>query len=262
MNTLNTMDVTRLAPPQNSRLVVVGGCGGIGRSLVKSALMNNLQVAVFDLLTSIEQFPPPADVHVYALDATKESEVKNAFSHLSKKWYGVDCLVNLAGFLTTFDSIENFQEAEWTSILEGSLKSTFLTCKEAIPMMKNGGSIVNMSSGLALIGRAGYGPYAAAKAGIISLTKTIAVENAPHIRANAVAPSAVNTAFLSGGTAHGGTEEGEAKRVNIDDFKRQIPLGRIAEPEDIVAPILFLLGNAARYITGQVLHINGGSLMV
>lgn len=259
---MKPIDTQRLAPATDSRIVIVGGCGGIGRALTKACLANNLKVAIFDLRRSIELFPPPPEVAVYALDATKEAEVQNAFTHLGKHWGGVDGLVNLAGFLTTFQPVAQFAEKDWTAIQDGSLKSTFLCSKAALPFMKKGSSIVNMSSGLAYVGRAGYGPYAAAKAAIISLTKTLAIENAPKIRANVVAPGAVNTAFLSGGTAHGGNETAASKRVNLDEFVKQVPLERIAETDDIVAPILFLLGDAARYITGQVIHINGGALMM
>lgn len=259
---MTSLTPTRLAPSAGSKLLLIGGCGGIGRNLVFNALSNDLEVTVMDLPVSIEKHPMPPEVLTIAVDVTLSQQVSNAFSLLTKKWDQLQGLVNLAGFLTTFEPVEKFNEKDWDVILEGNLKSTFLCCKSAISLMKNGGSIVNMSTGLAFIGRPGYGPYSAAKAGIVSLTKTIAIENAPHIRCNAVAPGAVNTAFLSGGTAHGGEEGSVAKRIDLEAFKKMVPLGRIAEPEDITAPILFLLGDASRYITGQVLHINGGSLMV
>ncbi len=253
---------TRLAPTPHSRLLITGGAGGIGRHLVQLALENELKVAIIDLPQVIEKYPPPEGVLSYGLDATDEVALQAAFSDLKQKWDGMEGLVNLAGFLTTFEPIEQFQSKDWQTILDGSLNSTFLTCREALPMMKQRGSIVNMSSGLAYLGRPGYGPYSAAKAAIVSLTKTLAVENAPAIRANVVAPGAVNTAFLSGGTGHGGEDGEQAKRVDLEAFQKLVPLGRIAEPSDITEPIMFLLGEASRYITGQVLHINGGSLMV
>ncbi len=105
----------------------------------------------------------------------------------------------------------------------------------------------------------GYGSYGVAKAGVIALTKLVAAEEAPLIRANAVAPAAVDTAFLRGGTAHGAP--GQEMRLDLDAYLRTVPLARLATPEDVVGPILFLLSPAARYVTGQTLHINGGSLM-
>jgi 3-oxoacyl-[acyl-carrier protein] reductase len=121
------------------------------------------------------------------------------------------------------------------------------------------GTIVHVSSGLGVYGGATYGPYAAAKGGINALTKTIAREYAPRIRANAVAPSYVDTAFGKGGT--GRSNENDAETLNRDSYIRAIPMGRIATPEDLVGPILFLAGPASGYMTGQVLHVNGGSFM-
>ena len=104
--------------------------------------------------------------------------------------------------------------------------------------------------------RPGFGAYGASKAGLIALTKSIAVENAPDIRANVVAPGAVATAFLRGGT---GRAEASV-RLDVDAYARALPLGRIAEPSDVVGPILFLCGPGAAYMTGQVLWVNGGGL--
>ena len=116
--------------------------------------------------------------------------------------------------------------------------------------------MVFVSSGLAQRVTPGYGGYAAAKAGLIAMTKALAAENAPAIRANCVAPGAVETAFLSGGTGR------PARDAQMDRtaYLRTIPLARIATPEDVVGPILFLLGAASGYMTGQVLYVNGGGL--
>ncbi len=255
----------RLAPPENSRLVVVGGCGGIGRAVVRLALANGLQVAVIDLPQSVETFPPPESVITITADATQESAVRQAFTYIGEQWGAIDGLVNLAGFLTTFETVENISADQWEYISDGSLLTTLFPCKYAIPLLRKSegtAAIVNMTTGIAYVGRARYGPYAAAKAAVISLTKTLAIENAPKIRVNAVAPGAVDTPFLSGGTAHGGTEGGSARRVNMSEYLKLVPMGYLAQPEEVAEPILFLLSNAARYITGQVLHINGGALMI
>jgi len=119
--------------------------------------------------------------------------------------------------------------------------------------------MVNAASGLAQYIRPGFGAYAAAKAGVIALTKTLAIENAPVVRVNAVAPSAVDTAFLRGGT--GRSNEDEDIEMDVDAYVNAIPLKRIATPIDIVEPILFLLGTGSGYMTGQVLWINGGAYM-
>ena len=143
-------------------------------------------------------------------------------------------------------------------VIDANLTGAFLVAKAALPRLKagRGASLVNVSSGLAARLRPGFGAYGASKAGLIALTKSIAVENAPDIRANVVAPGAVATAFLRGGT---GRAEA-AVRLDVDAYARALPLGRIAEPADVVGPILFLCGPGAAYMTGQVLWVNGGGL--
>ena len=118
-----------------------------------------------------------------------------------------------------------------------------------------------MSSGLGFGGMKNYAPYSAAKAAIVSLSKTLANELAPTIRVNCVAPGAVQTAFLSGGLGHGGKIGKTAKRVDLAAYKKLVPLGTVATPEEIAAPIMFLLSEGAKHITGETLHVNGGAMM-
>jgi NAD(P)-dependent dehydrogenase (short-subunit alcohol dehydrogenase family) len=119
--------------------------------------------------------------------------------------------------------------------------------------------MVLMVSGLASHTRPGYGPYAACKAAMVSMTKTLALEAAPAIRVNAVGPGAVDTAFLRGGT--GRSDEDQAPRLDVDAYAAMIPLKRIAVAGDVVGPTLFLLGPDSAYMTGQVLWVNGGAFM-
>lgn len=259
------MTAYRLAPPEGSRLVITGGCGGIGRALIRAALDNGLLVAVIDLPQVIDSVPLPSEVLIVPADASREDEVRRAFADIGAEWGAIEGLVNLAGFLTAFETVENISFADWQYIADGNLLTTFFPCKYGVPLLRRSeqtSAVVNMTTGISYIGRARYGPYAAAKAAIVSLTKTLAAENAPKIRVNAVAPGAVDTPFLSGGTAHGGTEGGKPRRVNVEEYLKSVPMGYLARPEEIAEPILFLLSNAARYITGQVLHINGGALMM
>jgi 3-oxoacyl-[acyl-carrier protein] reductase len=122
-----------------------------------------------------------------------------------------------------------------------------------------GGGIVHVTSGLGSYGGTGYGPYAISKGGMNTLVRILARENAPSIRANAVAPGLVNTAFTRGGT--GRSAECGASSVDLAKYLQQVPLGRAAEPDDSVGPILFLLGPASMYISGQILHVNGGGYL-
>ncbi len=251
-----------LRPKKNKNLLIIGGCGGIGQALMAAALESKLKVAVFDLKRTIKKYPPPKEVLAYKTDATQKKDLKKAIKALMKKWKGIDYLVNLVGFITEFNSIENYSEPGWEEMIDGNLKSLFLGTQISIPHLRKGGAIVNMSSGLGFGGMKNYAPYSASKAAIISLTKTLARELAPNIRVNAIAPGAVQTAFLSGGLGHGGVPGKAAKRVDLEAYKKIVPLGTVATPAEIAAPILFLLSEGAKHITGQTIHVNGGALMI
>jgi 3-oxoacyl-[acyl-carrier protein] reductase len=105
----------------------------------------------------------------------------------------------------------------------------------------------------------GYGPYAVAKGGMNTLVRALARENAPWLRVNAVAPGYVDTAFSRGGT--GRSNESQPSKMNVDAYVGTVPLARVAEPADIAGPILFLLGPASRFMTGQIVHVNGGAYL-
>jgi 3-oxoacyl-[acyl-carrier protein] reductase len=251
---------TRLGPPAGARLVVTGGCGGIGRALVAAALADGLQIAVLDLPASIERHPPPRGVLAIPLDATNEQAVAGAFAEVGHRWPALEGLVNLAGFARPRIPVADTRAEDWEEVIAGNLRSTWLACRAALPLLGKGNApaIVNTASGLAVRSTAGFGPYSAAKAGVLGLTRSLAIESAPRVRVNAIAPTAVDTAFLRGGT--GRSDERAPSAVDLETYVKTIPLGRVATPEDVVGPILFLLGPAARYMTGQTLHINGGLL--
>lgn len=256
------IDMSRLGPPAGQGLVVTGGCGGIGSRLVRAALDTGLKVAVLDLPRSIAENPPPAGVPVHDCDATDETQVADAMAAAVEELGEIQHLVNLAGFAAGLAPVEDLDPADFAAVMDGSVLSTMLCSRAAIPAIRaaGGGSIVNMSSDLGAIGRAGYAGYAAAKAAVAMLTRTLAAELAPAIRVNCVSPSAVDTPFLSGGTGRGGAQGAASARTNLDAFVKTVPMGRVAVADDVVAPILFLMGDAARYMTAQVLHINGGWL--
>jgi 3-oxoacyl-[acyl-carrier protein] reductase len=256
---LDPLDPVRLGPPAGARMLVVGGCGGIGRALVAAALRADLRVAVMDLPAVIEQHRPPSTVLTLAADVTDEEAVRSAFGALERSWPAFDTLVNLAGLAGAPTPVEEHSPAEFERIVAGSLRGTFLVARAALPFLRagGGGTIVHTASGLATNVRPGFGPYASAKAGVVALTKAVAREAAPAIRANCVAPGAVDTAFLRGGTGRPALPE----HLDRDAYVRMTPLGRLGHPDDVVGPILFLAGPASRYMTGTVLYINGGQLV-
>lgn len=251
----------RLHPPAGSRVAVLGGAGGYGSALVESSLELDLRVAVMDLPSSIERHRPEGVDAVIAVDATDEGSVRDAIAELGALCGGLDGLVNLAGFTTTPPiPVDELPVAEWDRVLNGNLRTTFLTCRAAMPLLRAGRepSVVNMSSGLGFKSRPGFSAYTAAKAGVVGLTKTLAVESAPDVRVNAVAPSASATEFLRGGSHLSVEEQSSAAWIDLEPYIAATPLARLCEPADVVGAILFLLGPGSRFITGQTLHINGG----
>jgi 3-oxoacyl-[acyl-carrier protein] reductase len=152
--------------------------------------------------------------------------------------------------------------SEWDGIVAGNLRSAFLISRAAAPALRASAEaghrpsmVLTTSTFGVRVTQTGYGPYAASKAGVIGLCRALSVEWAPHIRVNAIAPGAIRTAFLSGGTGR------PPKNTGLDQqrFIATVPLGRLGEPEEIAGPMLFLLSEAASYITGQTIHVNGGS---
>jgi 3-oxoacyl-[acyl-carrier protein] reductase len=264
---LPSPDFTRLGPPEGYRLAITGGCGGIGRHLVDVAMAIGLKVAVIDLPESMERHPLPDGVVGITYDARIDGEVERAFSELGERWDGaIDGFVHLPGYMSSKVTIEDLTMEEIDEQLNVNLRSAFTATKATLPMLRQagGGSMVFAASGLATLVEIGTGTYSAAKAGLIALAKGLAKENAPDIRVNSIAPGGVDTAFMRGGTGRGGDETNEG--VFTDDqmarIMSTIPLGRIAVTADIVGPILFLLSEKSRFMTGQTMYINGGRLMV
>ena len=243
------------------RICILGGCGGIGRSLVAACLENGDDVAVLDLKTSLARHPPPAAAYAIEVDGADEASVARAFAAVSGRWPALDGFVNLAGFMIAVQPLAQTPIGDFDVTIGGNLRTAFLTCKAAMTLLEKGegASLVNIASGLGGFIRAQYGPYAAAKAGIIALTKTLALEHAPRVRANAVAPGVVDTAFLRGGT--GRSEERNSSTIDIPAYSALIPMRRVATPEDIAGPIMFLLSAQSAYMTGQTLWVNGGNYM-
>jgi 3-oxoacyl-[acyl-carrier protein] reductase len=243
------------------RVAVLGGAGGIGRALVARLLAEGAAVAVLDLPASLERYPAPAEAAAIPLDLANVAGTAAAFARLAGLFPALDGFVNLAGFASPRAPLEGVSPELFDEVMAGNLRGTLLAAQHVLPLLARGegGSLVHTASGLAQNIRPGYGPYAIAKAGIIAMTRTLALEAAPRVRVNAVCPGAVDTAFLRGGT--GRSDEANAPVLDLSAYVAAIPLGRLAEPEDIVGPILFLLSDASRYMTGQCLWINGGGYM-
>jgi len=240
------------------RALVTGGTGFVGSHVVRALVEAGVRVVIFDLERSLALHPAPAGVTTFPIDATEEATVEHAFAGLRAVWGGIDGLINLVGFAAERVALAELPASEWDRVVDGNLRAAYLLCRGAVPLIRaaGGGTIVNVASGLAVRVLPGFAPYSASKAGMIALTKALAVENAPAIRANAVAPAAVETEFLTGGTGR----ERTAAHLDVAPYVKMIPLQRLAVPADIVGPVLFLAGPASGYMTGQTLYVNGGAL--
>ncbi|MBP2550838.1 3-oxoacyl-[acyl-carrier protein] reductase [Neorhizobium galegae] len=239
------------------RIAVLGGAGGIGRALIAHLAQKGDDVTVLDLSSSLARHA--LDTKTIAIDVCDESSIATAFSALGNHWDQVDGFVNLAGYNSALQPLSQTGADYFDEVIAGNLRGVFLAAKAVLPMMAQGSTVVHVASGLAAHVRPGYGAYSASKAGVIALTKTFAVENAPQVRFNVVAPGLVDTAFLRGGT--GRSDEDGQSIVPLDAYRAMTPMKRLALPEDIVGPIEFLLSPASGFMTGQVLWVNGGGYM-
>lgn len=239
------------------RIAVIGAAGGIGRAVVQSLVGAGHCVIALDLPASLERHAlgvPSIPIDVQSADA-----IDTAAAELAGMGQPLDGLVNLAGYTHGVMPLADTGTEAFDDTVAGNLRGMFLATKALLPVMAAEASIVMVSSGLAQFIRPGHGAYAASKAGVIALAKTFALECAPKVRVNAVAPGPVQTAFLTGGT--GRSDENEPSLVEVEQFAAAVPMGRIAQPEDIVGPIEFLLGPQSSFMTGQVLWVNGGAYM-
>lgn len=185
-------------------------------------------------------------------DVSNEDEVHRASEEIAK-FGSVKCVVNNAGIFPRASALE-MKFSDWLEVIKVNLGGTFLVSRTFAPEMLrgNGGSIVNLTSGRADRGAVNGSHYSASKGGIISLTRSLALEWAPAIRVNAVMPGVTDTAQPR---AEGITDE------ELYGRGAKIPLGRIGQPDDVADVVAFLLSDDSRYVTGQTLPVNGGAVM-
>jgi 3-oxoacyl-[acyl-carrier protein] reductase len=238
-------------------VIVTGAAKGIGLRIVRAFAGEGARVAALDIdgagLEALTR--EREDVLALKSDVTAAAEVRQAVETVVARWGRVDVLVNNAGGFSVIRRTEDIPEAEWDAIFRLNVTSAFLASKAVLPIMRRqrAGAIVNLSS---IAGRAGAvtvtSHYAAAKAAILGFTRHLAREVAADgIRVNAVAPGTVATERFR---ALRSNEEGQRLAASV-------PMGRVAEPEEIAEVVLYLASDGARYITGATLDVNGGLLM-
>ncbi len=243
---------------EKKAVLVTGAARGIGRSIAEKFAEEGADVALCDLnldwlSDSITACGAKGGkVNSYAADVSKPDDVQKTIDSVLKDMGRIDILVNNAG-ITRDGFLIRMSEEDWDAVLGVNLKGAFLFTKAtARPMLKQrSGAIINIASIIGLIGNAGQCNYAASKAGVIALTKSAAKELASrNIRVNAVAPGFITTKMT------------DSLPEDIrNKMLEAIPLNRFGAPGDVADAVLFLASEAAAYITGQVINVNGGMVM-
>ncbi len=243
---------------QDRVAIVTGGAQGIGKAICRRLAQDGAQLAIVDIKLDIAQATASEFVaqgvtaRAYQANVVNYAEVEEMVKQVGADFGRIDILVNNAG-ITRDDLIMRMKEDAWDMVIAVNLKGTF-NCTKAVcrPMMKaRYGKIVNIASIVGVMGNPGQANYSASKAGVIGLTKSTAKELAArNVTANAVAPGYIQTEM----TAHLSDEQ---KGI----FLNNTPLQRAGTPEDVANVVAFLAGPDSDYVTGQVIHIDGGMVM-
>ncbi len=240
---------------RNKNIIVTGASGGIGNSIVKK--LSEFDANILATGTKTEKLEELKsnfkNVKILTFDISQSEKIEEFIENATKKLGGkLDCIINNAG-LTQDNLAIRMSLDEWKKVLDVNLSSTFLLSKFAIKkMLKNkSGKIVNITSVVGHTGNLGQANYSASKAGIIAMSKSLALEYAKkNININCISPGFIQTAMTD----------------KIDEKMREfmiskIPSARLGQPEDIANVVLFLVSNQSNYINGETIHVNGGMYM-
>ncbi len=266
MNKINDLDA------QNRKTALITGAGvstGIGFGIAKQLAKDGMDIILMDIGKSsldqcckeIERDYPVRALGVL-LDLTSSDHIQNAKIIVQSFTKKLDVLVNNAGIFPPESRLGDLEIETWEKVLEINLTGAFKMIHSFLPMMSRGSSIINMAS------RAGkrpaplYGAYSVSKAGLIMLTKNIAVEYADQgIRANALCPGQIYTDLNEKRYIEEAAKNNITMEKHIENIVKGIPLARLGNPQDIAQLVSFLVSDAADYITGQTFNICGGQLM-
>ena len=241
--------------------VIVGGGGGIGGAVAHRMAAARMTVVIADYdraaaeTVKDEIRSAGATADAMPVDVTRSREVKALVADVVSRHGRIDVLANLAGGSMYTKRLEEFTWIEWKQVIDSNLKGTFLMCREVAPLMQKqkSGRILNTASNYGVTGSALRAPYAAAKAGIITFSKSLALELAPDgILVNTVAPGPTDTPRVM---------EKESPEARRQRWYPAIPLGRTGQPADLAEMYYFLTTPASAAITGQTFHVNGGVVM-
>lgn len=242
--------------------VITGGGSGMGRATALRLAGNGDQVCICDLkeeaVTSTAEQIRAAGGSAFTgvLDVREQAQVNGWIAEIIEKFGQIDCLFSNAG-VNARATVANMTLAQWQLLIDTHVTGTFNFCQAVLRHMvkRQAGAIVITSSDFAIVGVANAANYCAAKTALYSLTKSLALEFAPHIRVNAIGPGPIDTPLLR---ANRTAEEFETARRN---FESKLPMKRLGQPEEVAAVVDFLLSDRASFITGQLIQPNGGQVM-
>ena len=231
-------------PLSGRRVIITGAASGIGHACAVALLEAGAKVAGLDIEARESDFP------IFACDVTQEDQVISSVQKATDHLGGVDILVNNAGILQEVPLAE-VTVAHIDRMLAVNVRGFILVAREVLPYLPESGRIINIASELAYLGRQGASVYCATKAAVLGLTRSWARELSPRILVNAVAPGPTDTPLLAFSTM-----SAEQKALETAN-----PMGRIGQPEEVAAAVVFLAGPTATFFTGQCLGANGGAAM-
>ena len=239
---------------QKKTAIITGGARGIGQATALKLANKGINIVIADISNevneTVKKIKELGEKAIYIkTDVSNKKEVRLLVEKTLKEFNSIDILINNAG-ISQFDTVfEDIKEEEWDLMMNINLKGVFFCCQAVFPHMKSkySGKIVNVASTAAKTGGVKSGAhYAAAKAGVVTLTKSVAKNGAPYgINVNAVSPGIIETDMTK----------------NVAYEVSSIPLGRLGKAEEVAEVICFLASDAARYITGEIIGVDGGMSM-
>ena len=237
-------------------LLVTGAASGIGRATAEYFFKCGASVFLADLNSNVvaelaaKLDPTGSRVASMKYDAGHSTDAKSVVDACVSRFGEIDFLVPCAGIYDE-NRIENISDEQWLRTMSVNLNGVFYIVRQAIPVMSDGGAIVNMASQAAHLGGSiTHGHYGATKGAILAFTRTLAKELGPRIRANAVSPGSIETPMIARNIATRGEE-----------IVSRTPLRRLGKPEEIASVIAFLCSDAASFVTGETILVNGGAYM-
>lgn len=247
-------------------VVVTGGASGIGRAIAYAFKDAGATTVITDIATDQLALLRKEGFVDLTMDVTSEAQVDAAFATVIERFGRVDTLVNCAGVVSKKIPVVDLSVTEWQRIIDVDLFGVFLCSRAAARIMRDqrAGSIINIASITARIPRVNMAPYTVAKAGVVQLTKVLALELAKDgVRVNAVCPGGTVTPLLEESTAGDGRSDLDYRvRGDTSVYRMGVPVGRLAQPEDHTGAVLFLASAQAAHITGQSLFVDGGESIV